>query len=61
MRIKYLCLLGHKKYKTAPEYGKWQRKIVRKYDLWSFSRIEPDQVEKEIEIMEKESGQSSMF
>lgn len=61
MRIKYLCLLGHKKYKTAPEYGKWQGKIVKKYNLWSFSRIEPEQVEEEIKIMEKESGQSSMF
>ena len=61
MRIKYLCFLGHKKYPKAPDYGKWQTKIIKKYNLWSFSRIESDQVEKEIEILEKETGQSSLF
>lgn len=61
MRIKYLCLLGHKKYPKASDYGKWQKNIIKKYDLWCFSRIEPEQVESEIKIMEKESGQSSLF
>jgi len=58
-RIKYLCYLGHKKYTNMPEYGKWQRRVIKKYGLWSFSRIEPDQVEKEIKILDE--GQSSLF
>ena len=48
MRIKYLCLLAHRKYPKAPDYGKWQRKIIKKYKLWAFSYITEDQVEEEI-------------
>ena len=34
------------------DYIKWQRKIIKKYKLWSFSYINPEQVEIEIKILE---------
>ncbi len=52
MTIKYLCLLGHKKYPKLADYNKWQKKIIEKYSLWSFWSIKPEQIEAEIGLME---------